>query len=99
MSKLRKAAKGQDCQVRVPGVCSHDPSTVVLAHYRMAGQNGTGIKPSDLLGAYACQFCHMAVDGQLKTGHDKDTLRLYHAEGVMRTLAQLERENQIGVIA
>lgn len=95
MSKLRKAAKGRECQVRVPGVCSHDPSTVVLAHYRMSGQNGTGIKPSDVSGAHACYFCHMAVDGQIKTHHTPQELRQWHADGVIRTLLQLEKEGII----
>ena len=28
----RKEARGRDCQIRIPGVCSGDPSTVVLCH-------------------------------------------------------------------
>ena len=98
MSKLRKEAKGRDCQVRVPGVCSHDPSTVVLAHYRMAGQNGMGIKPSDLaFGAWACSNCHDAIDLRVRTEWSREELRMFHLEGVMRTLAQLEKEGLIGV--
>jgi Protein of unknown function (DUF1364) len=48
---LRKLAKGMECQVRLPG-CNFDPETTVLAHYRLAGTCGIGIKPPDLLGAW-----------------------------------------------
>ena len=82
--------------VRIDGVCNHNPETVVLAHYRMAGQNGTGIKPSDMaFGAWACQACHDCADGRIKTNFSREQLRLWHAEGVMRTLAQLEKEGII----
>lgn len=91
MSGIRKAAKGQRCQVRIPGICNHNPETVVLAHYRLAGTCGTGIKPSDLLGAFACSSCHDAIDGRTKTDLTHDELRLAHAEGVMRTLVILEK--------
>ena len=32
MVNLRKAAKGQMCQIRIPGSCNHNPETSVLAH-------------------------------------------------------------------
>ncbi len=96
MSKLRKAARGRPCMVRVPGYCNGNPETVVLAHYRMAGQNGTGIKPADVLGAWACSSCHDIADFRTRVPASKDTIRLWRAEGVMRTLAQLEKEGQVG---
>lgn len=86
MSKLTDAARGQDCQIRVPGICRFNPETVVLCHYRMSGLNGIGMKPLDVCGAYGCSDCHSAVDGRLKTGFSRDELRLMHAEAVMRTL-------------
>jgi hypothetical protein len=48
---LRKAARGRQCQVRLAGVCNHDESTVVLAHYRLAGLSGMGMKSPDPIGA------------------------------------------------
>lgn len=95
MTNLRKEARLRDCQVRIPGVCNRDPETVVLAHYRLAGHSGTGLKPHDLLGAYCCHSCHLAVDGQMKTSLTRDQLRLYLAEGVIRTIAILIREGKI----
>lgn len=60
-SKLTRAARGRDCQVRIPGVCNGNPETTVLAHYRMAGTCGVGIKPNDLQGAWACSACQTPV--------------------------------------
>ena len=70
MSKvnLRKEAKGRECQVRIVGVCNGNPETVVLAHYRMGGLNGMGMKPDDIFGAWACSACHDAVDGRTIIG-------------------------------
>ena len=53
MVNLRKAAKGQMCQIRIPGYCNHNPETSVLAHYRLAGTCGTATKPHDMQAAIA----------------------------------------------
>ncbi|MCH8600364.1 DUF1364 domain-containing protein, partial [Escherichia coli] len=50
MANLRKEARGRECQVRIYGICNGNPETTVLAHYRMAGICGTGMKPDDLIG-------------------------------------------------
>jgi hypothetical protein len=57
----------------------------VLAHYRLAGTCGTGCKPDDEQGAHGCSACHDAIDGRTKTPYSRDELRLFHAEGVLRT--------------
>lgn len=89
---LRKAAKGRECQVRLEGVCNGDPATVVLAHYRLAGVSGMGMKSPDLIGAWACSACHDAIDRRAHTDLERDYVRLAHAEGVFRTQAILLRE-------
>jgi hypothetical protein len=89
---LRQAAKGRPCQVRIPGICNHDPATTVLAHYRLAGACGVGQKPHDLLGAWACSACHDAIDRRTHKDTERDFLRLAHAEGVLRTIDQLTKE-------
>lgn len=94
-SKLTKAARGRECQVRIPGVCNGNPETTVLAHYRMSGTCGVGMKPNDLQGAWACSACHDACDGRSKS-INRSEARQYHAEGVMRTQAILIGE---GVVA
>jgi len=63
MSKITESALDQECQVRIPEVCSGDSSTVVWAHaIGLASGKGIGMKSPDILGAYACQACHDAYD-------------------------------------
>lgn len=39
---IKNAARGRECIVRIPGVCNGNSETVVLAHYWLAGECGTG---------------------------------------------------------
>lgn len=96
MSKITRSARGQQCQVRMPGICNGNPETVVFAHYRLAGSCGTGIKPSDLLGAYACSACHDEADRRTRI-LDAEIAHLYHAEGVLRTQLLLNANNLIQI--
>jgi hypothetical protein len=93
--KLRKEARGRDCMVRLVGICNHNPETTVLAHVRMAGISGMGLKADDLLGAWACSSCHDAIDRRQHTDLDRDFVRLAHLEGVMRTITVLRREGKV----
>ena len=95
-TKLTRAARGRDCQVRLFGICNGNPETVVLAHYRLAGTCGIGIKPHDFQGAWSCSACHDACDGR---GGDieRDWARLAHAEGVIRTQSILIKEGVVSL--
>lgn len=93
---LRKLAQGKPCMVRLPG-CNGDPATTVLAHYRLAGYTGLGIKPDDFaFGAWCCSACHDLCDGRVKTDIDRAVLRLAHAEGVMRSMAEIRKLKKEG---
>ncbi|WP_372809363.1 DUF1364 domain-containing protein [Litorivivens sp.] len=95
-TKARQAARGKPCMIRLPG-CDGGGETTVLAHYRLAGYCGTGIKPDDFsFGAYACYHCHDVCDGRTSADHiSRDQIRLAHAEGVMRTQKMLIDEGVI----
>lgn len=93
MTTARKAAKGMECQIRVPGVCERTNETVVLCHYRLAGTSGMGEKPHDSQAAYGCHACHDAVDGRREAHFSKTELRLMHAEGCFRTQAIIRAES------
>lgn len=85
MSKLRKSARGKECQIRIPGVCNGNPETVVLCHL---GGGGMGTKRSDIHAAYGCSDCHDVVDGRnaaLRRILPDGDLRLFFYEGVIRT--------------
>lgn len=84
MSKLTESAKGQECLIRVPGVCNYDPSTTVLAHLNGGGM---GMKHNDLFGSFACSDCHNFVDSRddgVNIVSQKER-RLLHVDGVLRT--------------
>jgi len=94
---LRKLARGMDCTIRVPEVCNSNPETTVGCHYRLAGMCGVSMKPDDLFLAWGCDACHAAVDGRTKTKYAHSLLRLWHAEGVLRTQAELLKRGVISV--
>lgn len=88
MINLRQLAKGEYCTIRLPG-CPNATETTVLAHFRMPDICGGALKPPDECGAFADYYCHSRVDGRVKCDIPRDMLRLYHLEGVMRTLYRL----------
>lgn len=63
--KLRDSARGQECTVRLPGICNWNPETTVLAHLP-CGTRGVGMKGIDTVAVYACSSCHDAIDGRTK---------------------------------
>lgn len=82
--RLRDSARDQPCMVRIPGVCSHNPATTVLAHINGGGM---GTKTSDLFGAFACSSCHDVIDGRHRErgGFTAEQVELMHRQGVQRT--------------
>ena len=83
MSKITKSAKGEQCQVRIPGICNHNPETTVFAHLNGGGM---GIKQPDSEGAYACNDCHDILDGRRWAfGYIRPDIYLMHLEGCVRT--------------
>jgi len=81
--------------VRLPG-CDGGGDTTVLAHFRLLPYCGTGIKPSDLpFGAWSCYSCHNLIDG--RSGSISDDVRLAHALGVIRTIAEIEKRAHIEI--
>lgn len=87
--KLRGAARGKSCTLRLNG-CLPGTETVVLAHLR-GTWCGVGQKPDDWFGVYACQHCHDVIDGRARgewTDADKlralyETLRSAFSEGLI----------------
>ncbi len=63
--KITQSAAGEDCTLRIPGVCNFDPSTVVFCHAPSV-DSGMRIKSPDWWGAYGCSDCHDVIDGRVK---------------------------------
>lgn len=88
--KYLSGSRGQECTLRIPGVCTGDTSTVVPAHIR-DGNKGTGNKASDISVANACHACHMVLDGQvMRSGMplDPESWLFYALRGLQETLEQ-----------
>jgi len=98
LSKITESARGQDCQVRIIGVCKGDSAYTIWSHARhgSAGK-GRGIKAIDECGAYACTACDLTYDGQLPrpTGMTKDQVELDWFHGHMRSLVILKQKGLI----
>ena len=92
MSDLRKLAKGQRCLVRTPN-CNNNPETTVLAHVRLVGISGMGLKSPDILGAWCCSQCHSFVDQQSNENRKERDLMLY--QGMARTINELVKKGVI----
>jgi len=85
---LREHARGQFCAVRLPGICNGNAETTVLAHVRLSGISGMGLKSPDLLGAWACSSCHDEIDRRTRE-LEADFVKLAFYEGILRTQAAL----------
>lgn len=79
---ITKSSRGEDCQVRIPGVCNFDETTTIPAH-----KNGGGMamKSSDSQIAYACSKCHDVIDGRVKSDFTLDEILVMFYEGIFRT--------------
>ena len=61
---IRRAARGQDCTLRL-AVCNFDPETTVLCHSNfLADGKGMGLKAPDTAAAFGCSVCHDVLDGR-----------------------------------
>jgi hypothetical protein len=65
MTPIRRAARGQDCQLQILGVCNGDSTTTVLCHSnRLADGKGMGLKAPDHAACFGCSSCHDILDGR-----------------------------------
>lgn len=63
-NRLRDGARGQRCQLQLPGICLGGTDTTVLAHLPSA-PHGLALKGDDLIAVEACRACHDAIDGRV----------------------------------
>jgi len=93
-TKITKSARGEGCQIRIPGVCNFNPETTVFCHINGAGM---GVKASDLHGAYGCSSCHDTVDSKVFCSYGKLDIKLMFYEGVIRTQIMLLEKGLIKI--
>lgn len=72
-NKLRNSARGQDCTLRLVGVCNFNRETTVLAH--IGFDSGWAIKCNDSMAVFACSDCHAEIDSKGRKEYADDKLR------------------------
>ena len=97
MSKITASANGEECQVRIPGVCTFDPSKTIWSHARHgAAGKGKAIKALDIAGAYACTACDAAYDQLQGAKHmTREQIDLDWFHGHLRSLVILKDKGLI----
>lgn len=85
---LLAMAKGQNCLMRVPGVCNHNPETVVAAHSNSSTHGKAGArKADDEFSVWACSACHSWFDQGAGARNREMSMRTFQ-----RALLQQVRE-------
>lgn len=78
--KLTDSAKGENCTINLPRICSYNPETVVACH--IPDETGTGKmggKSDDWLIVYGCSECHAVIDGRVtEPVHLNGAWKLFH---------------------
>lgn len=96
--RIRESARGEACQVRIVGVCTHDNAHTIWSHARWGAQlggagRGGAIKAIDEAGAYACTACDAAYDGQRQVvGMKRHEIDLDWCMGHFRSLGMLKEK-------
>lgn len=97
MTPARKAAKGEDCTVCFPG-CPNARETTVLAHLRMYGGGGMGIKPHDSEAVLADDYCHNLLDGRTRLIPELRQEVNWHEYIARALIRTLRRQREKGVL-
>lgn len=71
--KIRNSARGQDCTLRLVGICNFNPETTVLAH--IGFDSGIATKCGDNMAVFACSNCHAEIDSNGRSKYASDKLR------------------------
>lgn len=92
---LRKSAEGQGCTLRLPGICNHDCSTVVLCHLP-----GSHRRDRDDHAVYGCSACHDYIDGRNRAHEPVPLTNTIILDAMLRALAETHgRMIRAGLIA
>lgn len=95
MTPIRRSARGEECTIRLPGVCNFNPETTVLCHSNLLEDGkGKGIKAPDHKAAYGCSACHDVVDGRAPRPADmsRELMLSLFSEAVAHTNRILKRK-------
>ena len=95
---IRDSANGEECHVRLAGICNGRTDTTVWSHWPgLDGDRGMQLKALDLCGAYTCSACHDAIDGRtpLPEGTTRAQVVTDWLIGHMRSLVSLKQKGLV----
>ena len=93
--KLTATAEGQECTMRVPGICNGRTDTTVWAHSNLERHGkGKALKSHDIFGCWACFSCHTWLDGTRDPRREE-----YFEKARDRTLYILFRGGKLKVVS
>lgn len=95
---IRDAANGEECCVRLTGVCHGGTAHTIWSHAPLgAAGKGERLKAIDLCGAFCCTACDAVVDGQapMPAGMTRASVLLDWMYGHMRSLVRLAQRGLI----
>ena len=97
-ARIRESARGEECTVRIPGVCRGHPDYTIWSHAPLgAAGKGRSLKALDLCGAYCCTACDAVIDGQapLPGGYTRAMAMNDWFMGHMRSLVRLRQKGLV----
>lgn len=71
--KIMQSAKGEDCTLRLTGVCNFNPETTIAAH--IGSRRGMACKCGDNMVVYSCSNCHGEIDSCSRESYAADKIR------------------------
>jgi len=97
LKKITNSARDENCTINGP-YCNYLPETVRFIHHRTLDDGaGTGIKPDDICGCFACSACDLWLGEGNRGSKETDPIKVneylnrqwYWFRGVRRTLRRL----------
>lgn len=86
-TKITKSAKGEDCSVRLPTVCSFDNDKTILAH--LGTSFSAPNRANDFFAAYCCADCHDVIDNRVKSKFTSEEILIATSDAMMETQLKL----------
>lgn len=91
---IRNSAKGEECTLRIAGVCNYDKDTTVLCHVQTEGGKMGGKEDDEASAVYGCSACHDAMDGRVRCFEFANNKWFYIARALVRTR---RRRNEVKI--
>lgn len=95
MSALKEAARGQNCYLRLPNICTFKPEQTALCHIRRGNIAGRGQKPSDFCAVPLCFECHQAYDQRAYKELSRDQLDAEMLRALVQWLSYLDSKGLV----